>query len=448
MQGVVTYNMYNPVRFELFHVWLKGASMKNKRKLVLEHVRNSFSRQGGEFTVKFQQLTRLLCSKLQERWVKCKRQLDVFEKTNQVWLANHVFSEQRNIPLKSTVKKAFNDLTVRNQRRRVVDLRKKGSSSELSFAAQMNARSEGREDAAKLLSEAMQTTPTRSGKIRKAWKDKKVTDSKPIRKLTEIEALNFYIEGNYSKSMWIQLRQNNIICNAPQIYPSYPKLMKARDECFPSQEHITISELKTEVELQALLDHTARRIVKLQKDVLATLSPSERMDLELVTKHGLDGSSGHSNYKQKLPNNSDDSAILMVSVVPVQLRVKSSPEKIVWHNIRPSSTRYCRPVKMIFEKETTELTEQELKSMNDQIANLEATIAIIDSATTVSISHTMVCSMIDGKVMSAISKVSCQRCSVCGASPKEFNNLNKVRKKTPNHNMYKFGLSPLHAHIR
>ena len=103
----------------------------------------------------------LTCNKDGNRVCLCARY--------ETWLSKQVFPESRP-PRTIKSKKDFNELTVRNKRRRVVDIRQRRSASKLSFAAQMNARSERNEDAAKLLAEAMQSTPTRPKRMRKAWK--------------------------------------------------------------------------------------------------------------------------------------------------------------------------------------------------------------------------------------------------------------------------------------
>lgn len=345
-------------------------------------------------------------------------------------------------------KKAFDKLTVRSKRRRVADIRQR-SASELSFAAQMNARSEGNKDAAKLLTEAMHSTPTRSTRIRNAWKRQKTSPTNAARKLTMEEALSFYVEGNFSKSVWIKMRQNLEMCNVLQIYPSYPVLMKARETCIPPKEHVTISESTAEVKLQALLDHTVKQLMRLQDEVLLTLSNSELLDLELVSKWGFDGSSGQSNYKQSFADQDiDDSSIFITSLVPIQIRVRSCVTKIVWHNVRASSTRFCRPIRIQFAKETQELTRNEKRNVDQQIQLLIPTITQNSASSKISVGHTLVCSMVDAKVCSALAELSCQRCYVCGASPKEFNNINEVRQKIPNKQMYDFAMSPLHCHIR
>lgn len=442
---VTSVRMYNPIRSELSGIWLDSDPSERNKK-VLECV---LKKSGAVKLTKEHKMDVLrFCSSLKQKWKQCKRTNAIFWSRNETWLSGQVLSwpfPSRDV----NEKKAFNALSVRSKRRRVASIREGRSASELSFAAQMNARSEGNEDSAKLLTEAMQSTPTRSKRIREAWKTQNVSPAKLPRKLSEEEALCFYIDGNFSKSLWVRTRQNNKICNILQIYPSYSVLMKAREKCIPSEEFISVTESTSEVKLQALLDHTAKRLVVLQDEALLTIPETELIDLELISKWGFDGSSGQSNYKQGSADKQfDDSSIFITSLVPIQIRVKSCPSKVVWQNLRSSSTRFCRPIRMQFAKESQELIRNEKRHVDEQIALLNSTTTQNSAFTEIRISHSLICSMVDGKVCSAISELSCQKCYVCGASPKEFNDVDKVQQKAANKEMFDFGLSPLHCHIR
>ena len=146
-----------------------------------------------------------------------------------------------------------------------------------------------------------------------------------------------------------------------------------------------------------------------------------------------------------------DSDLLLTSLVPLQLHTKEKPQSektIIWQNPRPSSTRYCRPVRFQFKKETAEVTKEEAAHIENQIAKLLPTQATV-SENVVSISHKLLLTMVDGKVCNAITCTkSSQRCLVCGATPKEMNNIDEVLKRTVDPTTFRFGLSVLHAWIR
>jgi len=115
------------------------------------------------------------------------------------------------------------------------------------------------------------------------------------------------------------------------------------------------------VRLQQLLDHTAKRLLLVQQEVVTAALPAEETsNLVLILKWGCDSSTGHSQFKQKRSAESFRDANLFLSyLVPLQLRFHeedssadarastfaySGPVRILWQNPRPSSTRFCRPI--------------------------------------------------------------------------------------------------------
>lgn len=48
------------------------------------------------------------------------------------------------------------------------------------------------------------------------------------------------------------------------IYPSYEKILLAKNNCYPKLESIEVSETAAQVKLQSLLDHTTIRIFDVQ----------------------------------------------------------------------------------------------------------------------------------------------------------------------------------------
>lgn len=192
-----------------------------------------------------------------------------------------------------------------------------------------------------------------------------------------------------------------------------------------------------------MLDHTVQRILSLTLEI-ESLNDVALEDLELLSKWGFDGSSDQSNYKQRYEGvDEDDSAIFITSMVPLMLRLRNDPDRILWMNRMPSSTRLCRPIRIQFKKETVALSLHEKEFLDAQIESL-----IPSLISNFRIHHTMICSMIDGKVCSALTGISSQKCCVCQASPKQFNNIGAMQSRSVNKATFEFGLSPLHARIR
>ncbi|GBP11503.1 hypothetical protein EVAR_102683_1 [Eumeta japonica] len=115
---------------------------------------------------------------------------------------------------------------------------------------------------------------------------------------------------------------------------------------------------------------------------------------------GCDGSSGHSNYSQRYSTGQEsksNTSLFAVCLVPLRLQTTNGTH-IIWNNPRPSSTRFCRPIKLVFENETTELAKKEIENIERQIADLQLTFIKVDEKKVI-VTHCMKMTMIDGKLL-------------------------------------------------
>ena len=87
----------------------------------------------------------------------------------------------------------------------------------------------------------------------------------------------------------------------------------------------------------------------------------------LHCKWGIDGSTGHSNYKQAgVPQ---DDQMLVTTVVPLQLEAEDSA--VIWRNSTPGSTRFCRPMRLQMAKETAVVSQEELRRVDAEVSTLQ-----------------------------------------------------------------------------
>jgi len=87
------------------------------------------------------------------------------------------------------------------------------------------------------------------------------------------------------------------------------------------------------------------------------------------------------------------------------------------------ATRYCRPIRIHFKKETTESSLNEMKYIENQIKELKPTKLSINNYS-IDISHDMQLTMIDGKVCNAVtSTTSTHTCYICKATPIDMNTI-------------------------
>lgn len=259
---------------------------------------------------------------------------------------------------------------------------------------------------------------------------------------TPEQALSLLLDASLSKHQYQIIRKATIEIGF-DIFPSYHKVLEAKKECYPSEVEIT--ESCATVKLQTLLNHTATRIMqgKSEEDVCAMGS-----ELTLISKWGCDGSSGHSEYKQTFEEeNASDASMFLTSLVPLCLHEKGERSLVYWKNPTPSSTRYCRPIRFEFIKETPESTTREISRMNTEIESLTDTVTHIKEKS-YKIHHELLFTMIDGKISHTVSNTSSMVCNICQAKPSEMNKLMLLKSKSKNIQVLNWGMSPLHARIK
>ena len=307
----------------------------------------------------------------------------------------------------------------------------------------MSLRSSGATDAAKVLQDVTTTSPHRANKYRKAYTS--VTNSGQS-EMSGDEALVDFVHLKLTKQQYKDLRQSLRSKNF-RAYPSYEIVVEAKKQCYPYD--IAVSDTLAEVSLQSLLDHTCKRILLTQTEVFNSIDSSVIRNIQMICKWGCDGSSGQSEYKQGFENEtSSDAQIFLTSLVPLQivgLDDSSQKDIILWKNPRPSSPRYCRPIRLQFLKETVESTLDEKKYISNQIHDLQPFHSIIYDVT---VTYSLHFTMIDQKVCNAVAETSSTlRCYLCKSTSKEFNNIELMASKKIDINQLELGLSSLHAWI-
>lgn len=214
-----------------------------------------------------------------------------------------------------------------------------------------------------------------------------------------------------------------------------------------------MNDVCAELPLQELLNHTARRLLSLQQDIILHLSSDKSvnyLEVKLKVKWGFDGSSNQSQYNQRFVDpTSGDSHLFATTLVPLQITLVRSDSIVVWNNSTPQSSRWCRPLRLRFAKETKELILSEKKSVEQEIQQLKAFNVSI-AGINVLVDYDLYLTMIDGKVLAVVTMTdSIHNCCICGATPKDFNSLSDISNRfKPNANTLHFGLSVLHLWIR
>lgn len=388
------------------------------------------------------QIVKSFCETFTKKWRAENRTKTRFLRKNKKWLDEEIcvpFFANRSSGRPSS---DFLKSSERSKRRKTELLRSKAAPEALAYAAQMTLRASGKIDASKVIKDVTFTSPSRASKYRKSFteKEKQCTNT-----ISADGALSLLIDAQLSRHQY-----NIVRSHSKSTFPSYKVIQTAKKKCYPDTNSYKIEELKVEVSVQSLLDHTAQRIIESTLNDFDNYSSDQLSCVELISKWGCDGSSGQSQYKQKFQSaDSSDSNIFLVSCVPLQMYFdcKDDVKNIIWKNPRPASPRFCRPIFIQFISESEETTKQIVDHIENQIKSLIPTIVIFNNLN-VKIIHKVMFTMVDGKICNAVtSTTSPQRCYICGSTSKEFNTILKISNKV-NTDTFRFGLSTLHAWIR
>lgn len=387
---------------------------------------------------------------LRTMWKNSSRYEETFKKKYNDWLSGSIQIKIHDAEALSTQSGTgrpsleFPKMSDRSKRRKTEELRTSNTTEELIYAAQMSLRASGQLDASKVVKD-ITSSPTKASKYTTAF------TSEVERTLSDDAALSVLVEYKFSKRTYQGIRKVGKE-NHCKLYPSYNNVLKAKKRCYPLRTSITITESCAEVKLQALLNHTTERILFLQREVIGTLTVENVRNMHLICKWGCDGSSGQSVYKQKFTEDGkSDENVFFTSLVPLQLVCKdheSNTEIVVWKNPRPSSPRFCRPIRLQFLHENVESTVNEVDDIEKQVESLVSFTTQVHGME-ICVKYSMTFTMIDNKVCNAVSGTkSTQRCYLCGATSKDFNNLDEILQKEVTEINLRFGMSTLHAWIR
>lgn len=435
---------------------MESISKKKRPSDLLTFVKTSLNMQdiSNETEREWKNNIKFFSEKISRRWELSSRKLHLFLQKYESWLDKDdiifkVIDEKDpnfNISqpkVSGRPKKTLQDCSFQTKKRKVQHITKNARYEEVTFAAQLAVRASGRRDAAILVKELCESAPEVATSIKHLRQEQ---SSSSVRQYNKEEALALYLDCKLTKNAYIIMRKRALEAGH-RLYPSYYELQKAKVDCCPPKEFISINDNRVDVCLQQLLDHTAKRLAIVQDPVIRLLVSSGVTDFNLISKWGGDGSSGHSRYKQNFNNSdADDEYLFGFSVVLIKMHPQNQSQKIVWQNEKTSSTRLCRPIKFLFHKETVDMVRTETENIKNEISNLQPTKTIVGE-TEINIHHQLLLTMVDGKICNTLTNTkSAQTCYICGSTPKLMNK--EIQNNKIDINSYSFGMSTLHCWIR
>lgn len=393
----------------ILEIWLSAHTINETEKCrhVLQTLLTSLDDAENIDIHNLENIINNLCKSIVRYWKKCNRDKTKLLNNNSDWFnvverVELVRNNEQCIPTENQTpshsrgrpRKPFVQCSKRSKRRRVADLSKSDDSTVSALLDVSNS------------------------------------SSSCMSRVSTDDVLSLVTEAQLTKHQYLLIKNFVNTKISPNVLPCYQQITEAKKKCYPANINVTAS--SAEVELQSLFDHTVSRILESQKEVLDQIPNECLSNISLFGKWGFDGSTGHSEYKQCFSDPTlEDSSLFVTSYVPLQIVVKLTDDncKILWKNPRPSSTRYCRPIRFQFLKESTAVSLQEEAYFKDKIDNLQPTVIQIDNRELV-VSHKLQLSMVDGKICSALSETSTSRCYICNATPKEMNKIDECLQKS------------------
>lgn len=112
--------------------------------------------------------------------------------------------------------------------------------------------------------------------------------------------------------------------------------------------------------------------MNLQEKVIHQSMDNTDLNVVFICSWGFDGSTGHSAYKQRYQNEQaeavNDENLFVTTLIP--LRLSSCIGIIFWNNRSTQSARFCRPLKLEYVKESSDVIMRQKQLIEDQINQL------------------------------------------------------------------------------
>jgi hypothetical protein len=171
----------------------------------------------------------------------------------------------------------------------------------------------------------------------------------------------------------------------------------------------------------------------------------------MIINWGFDGSTGQSQYNQKVDKNEnyDEKSLVATTITP--LKIVTADDDCYWTNCLPHSTRFVRPKEIMYIKETKEVVLDIYKRFQMEIDDIkEFSVKLSDSKELI-FCYIFYCTAIDGKVLAIITGTDGnQNCPLCKSTPTEMSTVENFSNGQfeIDDSLCQFGISHLHAWIR
>lgn len=193
--------------------------------------------------------------KLREKKAKCNRKENAFLTKNTEWLETSLSFElpKLKVGVRGRPDKAFDTCSERAKRFKTQDIRETCSKEMLAYATQMSYRAGGRSDIARKITD-LTSQPLQPPSPKPESKSTNKTG------MSDDEGLAMVIDADLSRNQYEIIREKS------KVFPSYKCIQNAKKRCYPEPEYFRITEYSAEIQLQALLNLTSKRLCMAQEN--------------------------------------------------------------------------------------------------------------------------------------------------------------------------------------
>lgn len=266
---------------------------------------------------------------------------------------------------------------------------------------------------------------------------------------TPFSALEFYTGGDLNQKQY-----EGIVGLLERLSPgsSIPffRLQALLQTLGPPEEFTDTFGEDLRCELQALMQHTAERLVEMNHEDIEMFLDDKKVDtadLTLFSTWSFDRAVEYDRYQSSSWGYVNDSEISTYTVTPVRMIVNN--DKTVWINAMPQSMRFCRPIWMIRGFKDINTVQETKPEIDKEVANLKRIRVSLPDGRMVHVSFNMVLSVTEEIALKYIPDASkTSNCLICGAPPDAMNKVEILAVDSKDHTVPYYSFTPLYIWIR
>lgn len=266
------------------------------------------------------------------------------------------------------------------------------------------------------------------------------------RNQTPYSELEYYIDGDLDPHQYESMLES-FAPFAPGSFMPYFRIHALLQALGPPEEFLDADkdESMLRCELQALMQHTAERLVEMNWEEIEMFldgSKVDTVDLTLFSTWSFDMATEDDRYRSW---SSGAVEISTYTVTPIRMIMNNDRDQILWINAMPQSLRFCRPIWLI-RGNTVQVTKPEIEK---EVSNLKRIRVSLPNGKMVHVNFSLVLSLTEENALQYVPEASkTETCLICGVSPDAMNKVAVLDVDSKGHTVPYYSFTPLYIWVR